>query len=54
MVLIQFPGFDKNSMVAHAIERPSKVLVPLPISSSMIRLRSVAFLRIFASSLISM
>ena len=41
------------SMTAQAIERPSKVLVPRPISSRTRRLFFVAFLKIFATSVIS-
>ncbi len=41
------------SITAHAMESPSKVLVPLPISSSISRLFFVALLSIFATSVIS-
>ena len=41
------------SITAQAIERPSKVLVPLPISSRIRRLLDVALRRIFATSVIS-
>ena len=41
------------STTAQAIDSPSKVLVPLPISSKISRLSFVAFLRIFATSVIS-
>ena len=41
------------STTAQAIERPSKVLVPRPISSRIRRLFFVAFRRIFATSVIS-
>ena len=45
--------FAMYSTTAHAIERPSKVEVPLPISSRIIRLFFVAFLSIFETSVIS-
>ena len=41
------------SNTAHAIDNPSRVLVPLPISSMMIRLLFVAFFKILAVSFIS-
>ena len=41
------------STTAQAMERPSKVLVPLPISSRIRRLFLVAFRRILATSVIS-
>ena len=41
------------STTAHAILNPSNVLVPLPISSRIIRLLGVAFLKILATSVIS-
>ena len=41
------------STTAQAIDSPSKVLVPLPISSKISRLSFVAFLRILATSVIS-
>ena len=41
------------SITAQAIESPSKVLVPRPISSRMSRLFFVAFRRILATSVIS-
>ena len=43
----------RYSRTAFAIECPSAVLVPLPISSRITRLRAVTLLRIFASSSIS-
>ena len=41
------------STTAHAMESPSNVLVPLPISSKIRRLFDVAFRKIFATSVIS-
>ena len=41
------------SITAQAMARPSKVLVPRPISSRIRRLLAVAFLRILATSVIS-
>ena len=41
------------SITAHAMESPSKVLVPRPISSRTRRLFFVAFLKILATSVIS-
>ena len=41
------------STTAHAMLKPSNVLVPLPISSRIRRLLGVAFLRILATSVIS-
>ena len=43
----------RYSSTAFAIEHPSTVLVPLPISSRMTRLFGVMLLRMFASSSIS-
>ncbi len=48
------PDFPcRYSSTAQAIDDPSAVLVPRPISSRMTRLRGVTLLRIFASSSIS-
>ena len=47
-------GFSwRYSVIAHAMEIPSYVLVPLPISSSSIRLFWDALFKIFAASCIS-
>src|SRR6187200_1632962 len=43
----------RNSATLHAMDRPSKVEVPRPISSRIMRLRSVALLTMLAVSFIS-